>query len=1158
MSIDKSNVRSTAIPAATDQLYGAAQALAIYQTGSSYKGLNLVVTADLNQAEQLAAELVFFGAHASSVLVFPDWETLPYDSFSPHQDIVSQRLKTLYQLPQTQQGFLLVPVATLMHRIAPQSFVAGNSLILSTGQHFDSQQTRRQLADAGYRQVETVYERGEFAIRGSIMDIFPMGSEYPYRIDLFDDEIEALRTFDPDNQRTLDTIDSISILPGKEFPFDDRAIAQFRENWRIRFDTDPKTCPIYQDISHKIAPSGIEYYLPLFFETCGSLVDFLPANTLVFSVGAIDQIAAAFWKEITARHEQRCHDPQRPILKPAELFIPENQLFGELKNYRRIRLGQQTQEDTTASAKFVSEEPPVFNLDRHSENALGTLGAHCHNTDSRILFCAESAGRREVLLELFNQIQIKPAPFASWKDFLASTELFGMTVAPMDRGLRISKPAIELITEAQIFGQTVLQRRLRKKARESSDQTIKHLAELTEGTAVVHIDHGIGYYRGLKTLEVSGQLEEFLTLDYAGTDKLYVPIASLHLIARYSGADSDQIAAHKLGSDKWQKAKRKAAEQVRDTAAELLKIHAQRAAETGVAFKVSEKDYQKFCADFPFEETEDQLSAINATRLDMMTAKPMDRLICGDVGFGKTEVAMRAAFIAAHHNRQVAILVPTTLLAQQHFDSFKDRFADWAIRVDVLSRFRTRQEQNRIQQDIHTGKIDILIATHKLFSLNIKFKDLGLLVIDEEHRFGVKQKEQIKALRAHIDILTLTATPIPRTLNMAMSGLRDISIISSPPEKRLSIKTFVHREDNAIRREAITRELLRGGQVFLLYNDVKTIERKAREIAELVPQARIGIAHGQMRERELESLMSDFYHKRFNVLVCTTIIETGIDIPSANTIVIERADKLGLAQLHQLRGRVGRSHHQAYAYLLIPDHRTISADATKRLEAIEQTRDLGAGFTLATYDLEIRGAGELLGDSQSGHIQAIGFSLYGELLEQAVKTLREGKAFNIDQPIKHGTEVNLRLTALIPDAYLPDVHSRLVLYKRIANATNKDELRELQVEMIDRFGLLPEPVRNLFEVSAIKLRAQGMGILKIDASDTGGTLDIDADTSIEPIHLVSLMQQYPRRFKLLDASRLKFTLDLQNRQNRFNIIHGLLDQLENRQHNSPNPSSQSI
>jgi len=1131
------------------QLYGAAQALAIYQTGLAHEGLNLIITADLNQAEQLAAELIFFGATRSSVLVFPDWETLPYDPFSPHQDIVSQRLRTLYQLPQTQQGFLLVPITTLMHRIAPQSFVTGNSLILNTGQTFDLQETRRQLTDAGYRQMETVYERGEFAIRGSIIDIFPMGSENPYRIDLFDNEIDALRTFDPENQRTIDNIKSISILPGKEFPFNDQAIAQFRKNWRTHFDTDPKSCPVYQDISQKIAPSGIEYYLPLFFDNCASLLDFLPKNTLTYSIGAIDQAAAEFWREITARHEQRCHDPERPILKPSELFIPENKLFGELKSYRRIHLNKLTQADDSASCRFKSQEPSIFNLDRHSETALQTLKAHCLHTDSRTLFCAESAGRREVLLELFAQIQIKPAPFTSWEDFLASDMQFGMVVAPLDRGLKISDPAIELITEAQLFGHQVLQRRLRKKSRESSDQAIKHLAELNLGSAVVHIDHGIGHYRGLETLEVGGQQEEFLMLDYSGSDKLYVPIASLHLISRYSGADSDQITTHRLGSDKWQKAKRKAAEQIRDTAAELLEIHARRATEFGHAFKISETEYQKFCADFPFEETADQMTAIDATRLDMITARPMDRLICGDVGFGKTEVAMRAAFIAAHHGSQVAILVPTTLLAQQHFDSFKDRFADCAVQIDVLSRFRSKQEQNRIQQAIREGKVDILISTHKLFSSNIKFKNLGLLIIDEEHRFGVKQKEQIKSLRAHIDILTLTATPIPRTLNMAMSGLRDISIISSPPEKRLSIKTFVHREDNATRKEAITRELLRGGQVYLLHNDVKTIERKARDISELVPEARIGIAHGQMRERELESVMSDFYHKRFNLLVCTTIIETGIDIPSANTILIERADKLGLAQLHQLRGRVGRSHHQAYAYLLTPDHRAITADAAKRLEAIEQTQDLGAGFTLATHDLEIRGAGELLGDNQSGHIQAIGFSLYGELLEQAVKSMREGKSFNIDQPIKHGTEINLRIPALIPDSYLPDVHSRLVLYKRIANATNKDELRELQVEMIDRFGLLLEPIQNLFEISALKIKAQEMGILKIDANDAGGTLDIDADTTIKPADLISLMQQHPQKFKMLGANRLKFIVDLKTEQNRFNIIHDLLDQL-NPQHNN--------
>ncbi len=1125
------------------QIYDAAQALAIYKTGMAHEGLSLIITADSIKAEQLATELTFFSNAQASILVFPDWETLPYDPFSPHQDIVSRRLKTLYQLPKTQKGFLLVPIATLMHRIASQSFITGNSLILENAQNFDLQSHKMQLINAGYRHMETVYEHGEFAVRGSIIDIFPMGSSHPYRIDLLDDKIDTIRAFNPENQCTTSIIDRISVLPGKEFPFDDAAIKRFRETWRTRFDSDPKKCSIYQDISQKIAPSGIEYYLPFFFDECSSLIDFIPDNTLIVSIDTIDQAASEFWKEITERYEQRCGDPERPILKPNELFLPENELFSKLKAYKRIRHHQLTFNNNTCNDSFISQKASTFNLDRHSEIALTTLKKHCATTDSRILFCAESAGRREVLLDIFKKINISPMHFTCWSDFIDSNEPFGIVVTPIDRGLKITTPNIELITETQLFGHQILQRRLRKKSQEYGDQVIKHLAELTQGTAVVHIDHGVGHYIGLETLDINDQQEEFLTLKYANNDKLYIPISSLHLISRYSGSDSKKIKAHKLGTDKWQKAKRQAAEKARDTAAELLEIHARRESETGISFQISATEYQKFCADFPFEETADQLTAINATNLDMRSERPMDRLICGDVGFGKTEVAMRAAFIAAHYGRQVAILVPTTLLAQQHLDSFKDRFADWAVNINVLSRFQSKKEQVQIQENIQNGSVDIIIATHKLFSSNIKFKNLGLLIIDEEHRFGVKQKEQIKALRAHIDILTLTATPIPRTLNMAMSGLRDISIISSPPEKRLAIKTFVHHANNIIRKEAITREILRGGQVYLLYNDVKTIERKAREIHDLVPEARIGIAHGQMRERDLEHVMSEFYHKRFNILICTTIIETGIDVPSANTILIERADKLGLAQLHQLRGRVGRSHHQAYAYLLTPDKKSLTTDATKRLEAIEQSQNLGAGFTLATHDLEIRGAGELLGDGQSGHIQAIGFSLYGELLEQAVSSMREGKIFDIDQPLKHGTEINLRVSSLIPDSYLPDVHSRLVLYKRIANAISNDELRELQVEMIDRFGLLPEPIQNLFEIATIKLRAQQIGIIKIDSNDTGGTFHISSNTTLNPAHLISLIQQQPNKFKMIGADKLKFIINLTDKQTIFATINKLLDQL---------------
>lgn len=1124
-------------------LEDAACALAIVEAALEHPGLCLVVTSDTRSAEQLTNELAFFSAGQLPILSFPDWETLPYDTFSPHQDIVSERLKTLYQLPALRKGLLVVPVTTLMQRIAPKEFVLSNSLMLEPGQQFDMQRMRSLFVDNGYHQVDTVYEHGEFAIRGAIIDIFPMGSRHPYRIDLFDDEIDQLRTFDPENQRTLEQIKKVSVLPAHEYPFDKQAIQLFRRQWRAHFDIDPTVCHIYQDVSSGLASPGIEYYLPLFFEECATLFDYLPESTQIFTTGRIDIAAEHHWRDITQRYEERCNNPERPLLPAQSLFLQDNQVFAELKSFNRIKLMPHPPADGRQDAHFASSIAPTFNLDHHSDNPLSEVKSFTEITKERILFCAESTGRREVLLEMLNRIDIAPKVEDNWQSFLAGSEPIAITSATIDRGLRIKDPAIVIITESQLFRQQVLQSRRRRRSKDYSDQIVKNLAELEIDSPVVHIDHGVGRYRGLETIEVNYQQEEFLTLEYAGGAKLYVPIASLHLIARYTGNSDETAPIHTLGSDKWQKAKRKAAEKVRDTAAELLDIHARRAAKEGYSFELPESDYAQFCAGFPFEETPDQMTAIEATIADMCSKQAMDRLICGDVGFGKTEVAMRAAFIAANNGQQVAVLVPTTLLAQQHFESFSDRFADWPINIGVISRFQTKEEQKRIQEQIGEGKLDIVIATHKLIMGDFQFRDLGLLVIDEEHRFGVRQKEKLKSLRADVDILTLTATPIPRTLNMAMSGIRDISIIVSPPAKRLSINTFIHREDNAIRREAINRELLRGGQVYLLHNEVSSIERKAREIAELIPEARVAVAHGQMRERDLEKVMSDFYHKRFNLLICTTIIETGIDIPTANTIIIERADKFGLAQLHQLRGRVGRSHHQAYAYLLTPHRKGMTADAMKRLEAIANAQELGAGFTLATHDLEIRGAGELLGDNQSGHIHAIGFSLYAELLEQAVNSLRQGKDFDPEQPLQHGTEISLRLPALIPESYLPDVHARLVMYKRIANAANTDGLRELQVEMIDRFGLLPDPIKNLFEVTELKLKAQLIGVRKIDLHEQGGKIEFEQHTQVEPERLVSLIQQQPAVFKLEGANQLKFKIEMLDSQARINKTHELLDQL---------------
>jgi transcription-repair coupling factor (superfamily II helicase) len=1120
----------------------AATSLAIYEASLDHDGFSLVITADTNSADQLVSELNFFSAGKANILSFPDWETLPYDSFSPHQDIVSQRLLTLYRLPQLKRGILVIPVTTLMQRTAPSQFVLGNSLIVEPGQQFDIQKTREHLTHAGYHVVDTVYEHGEFAVRGSIIDVFPMGSATPYRIDLFDDEVEQLRTFDPENQRTLEKVSEIRILPAREFPMNDEAIALFRQNWRGRFDADPKGSYIYQEVSSGITPSGVEFYLPLFFDKVASLFDYLPENTQVFTFARLDEAAEHYWQEINNRYEDRRYDTQRPLLTPNEIYLPVNELFSALKPLPRTKL-LPPGEQAAQGIDIGSMMPPTFSIDHHAENPLLELKSYLQDTKQRTLFCAESTGRREILLDLLKRIQIKPTEYDNWPDFIADNTNIGITVGAIDRGLQLKNPALVIISESQLFGRQVLQRRRRSKARDFSDQVIRNLAELQIDAPVVHIDHGVGRYRGLETIDVGGQTEEFLTLEYAGESKLYVPIASLHLIARYTGASDETAPLHKLGTDKWDKAKRKAAEQVRDTAAELLEIHARRAARKGFEFNINENDYHLFSAGFPFEETPDQLAAIEATLADMESTQPMDRLVCGDVGFGKTEVAMRAAFVAAHSGKQVAMLVPTTLLAQQHYESFKDRFSDWPVNIDVISRFRTGKEQSSVEKKLASGQVDIVIGTHKLLSSNIQFKNLGLLIIDEEHRFGVTQKEKLKALRSEVDILTLTATPIPRTLNMAMAGIRDISIIASPPAKRLSIKTFVHRQDDGIRKEAINRELLRGGQVYVLHNDVSSIERKAREIEALIPEARVGFGHGQMRERDLEKVMTDFYHKRFNVLVCTTIIETGIDIPTANTIIIERADKFGLAQLHQLRGRVGRSHHQAYAYLLTPPPKNITSDAEKRLEAIANAQELGAGFTLATHDLEIRGAGELLGDNQSGNIHTIGFALYSELLDQAVNTLKQGKTIDLEKPLQHGAEVNLRLPALIPEDYLPDVHARLVMYKRISEAANDQDLRELQVEMIDRFGLLNEPIKNLFEITAIKLKAQQLGLQKIDGNDQQVRVEFDSDTKVNPEKLVSLIQSQPARYRLEGIDRLKYMDVMPTAQARLAGVNLLLEQL---------------
>jgi transcription-repair coupling factor (superfamily II helicase) len=1114
-------------------LPGAALSLAIAEAASAAKRFTLLLTADSQSAERLEQELKFF-APDLPVLHFPDWETLPYDLFSPHQDIISQRIASLYRLPELVHGVLVVPITTALHRLAPTKFLLGSSLVLDVGQKLDVEAMRTRLEASGYRYVDTVYEHGEFTVRGALIDLFPMGSKLPYRIDLFDDEIETLRTFEPDTQRSIDKVDSVRLLPAKEFPLQKEAVTRFKARFRERFDVDFRRSPIFQDLNSGITPAGIEYYIPLFFEETSTLFDYLPQDTQVFSLPGIEAAAETFWKDVRNRYEERRVDPERPLLPPAELFLPVDDCFARLKSWPRVVVSQDDVDSGVGRERFQAQVLPDLAIEAKASQPLAALSGFLSEFPGRVLFTAESAGRREVLLELLERLKLRPKTLDNWQEFVDSKERLAITIAPLDDGLVLDEPALALVAESPLFGQRVMQRRRRDKRADShaSDAVIKNLAELREGAPVVHIDHGVGRYLGLATLEVENQVAEFLMLAYAEDAKLYVPVTNLHLIARYTGSDDELAPLHRLGSEAWQKAKRKAAEQVRDVAAELLDIYARRAAREGYAFADPKLDYETFSAGFPFEETPDQQTTIEAVRADMLAPKPMDRLVCGDVGFGKTEVAMRAAFIAVHGGRQVAILVPTTLLAQQHYNSFRDRFADWPVTVEVMSRFKSAKEINAAVADLAEGKIDIVIGTHKLLQDDVKIKNLGLVIIDEEHRFGVRQKEQLK-----------TATPIPRTLNMAVAGMRDLSIIATPPARRLSVRTFVMEQNKPTVKEALLRELLRGGQVYYLHNDVKTIEKCAADLAELVPEARIGIGHGQMHERDLEQVMSDFYHKRFNVLIASTIIETGIDVPSANTIIIERADKFGLAQLHQLRGRVGRSHHQAYAYLLTPPRKQITPDAEKRLEAIANTQDLGAGFVLATNDLEIRGAGELLGEGQSGQIQAVGFTLYMEMLERAVKSIRKGEQPNLDQPLGGGPEVNLRVPGLIPEDYLPDVHARLILYKRIANAADEDGLKDLQVEMIDRFGLLPEPTKNLVRLTSLKLKAEQLGIKKVDAGPQGGRIEFAADTPVDPLTLIKLIQGQPKRYKFEGATLFKFMVPMERPEERFTTLEALFERL---------------
>ena len=1108
--------------------------------------LLLVITADTSSALTLERELPFFLEDDVEILAFPDWETLPYDNFSPHQDIISERLSTLHRLRRMTGGILVVPIPTLMHRLAPTDYIAASSLVLAQGQTLDIDSFRRDLQLNGYLNVETVYEHGEFALRGSLFDIYPMGSKLPYRIDLLDAEVDSLRTFDPETQRTVDKVERINLLPGREYPLDKGAISRFQMNWYEAFEVDPDQCAVYVEVSAGRSPGGCEYYLPLFFKQCSTLFDYLPDNTAIIACGDHHGSACHFWDDVNNRFEEYGIDPRRPLLPPRRCFTPVEELYQILGNYAVLELRHSP--DAPVHRHTAVSPPPDLGGDQRSLSAAAHLVEFIREHGGPVLLCAESAGRREILLESLREHQLEPPAVPDWHAFIASGADFAIATAPLDRGMYFGPGQPTLVCEAQLFGNRVAQRRRRGKRAEDAAvaNVFRDINELREGVPVVHIEHGVGRYVGLQTLTVDDQEAEFLTLEYAQGSRLYVPVASLHLVSRYAGSDPELAPLHKLGSDQWDKARRKASEKASDVAAQLLEVYARREAREGFAFAPFQHEYEQFAAAFPFEETPDQQSTIDAVIEDMQSPRVMDRLVCGDVGFGKTEVAMRAAFLATRNKKQVAVLVPTTLLAQQHFNSFSDRFADWDVSVEVVSRFKSGSELARVTQRVATGKTDILIGTHKLLQSGFHFADLGLLIIDEEHRFGVKQKETIKALRSEVDVLTLTATPIPRTLNMAMGGMRDLSIIATPPARRLSIKTFVREHNIALIKEAVLRETLRGGQVYYLHNEVKTIEETARKLRELLPDLSIAVAHGQMRETQLEQVMLDFYHRRFNILLCTTIIESGIDVPTANTILINRADRLGLAQLHQLRGRVGRSHHRAYAYLMVPHRSAMTPDAIKRIEAIESLEDLGAGFTLATHDLEIRGAGELLGEEQSGQIQEIGFTLYSELLERAVAALKAGRQPQLDRPLNHGPEVDLHIPALIPEDYLPDVHGRLILYKRIASAADRDELRELQVEMIDRFGLLPAPVKQLFAITELKLKAVPLGIARIDVSDRSGRLIFGSQPDVDPTTIIRLIQGQPQHYNLDGSDKIRFQFDMADTDTRIARVSGLLDSLSPR------------
>jgi len=1126
---------------------GSADALLLAALGLREKAegkLTAIITSDAVTAQRLLDELAFFAPDLRCAL-FPDWETLPYDTFSPHQDLISERLATLWRISQrdkeTGADVVIVPATTALYRLAPPSFLAGYTFHFKVKQKLDEAKLKSQLTLAGYTHVSQVVSPGEYAVRGGLIDLFPMGSAVPYRVDLFDDEIDSIRTFDPDSQRSLYPVPEVRLLPGREFPMDDDARARFRSRWRELLDGDPTKSRIYKDIGNGVATAGIEYYLPLFFEETATVFDYLGSEATVVLHGDLEPAFQRFWQDTKDRYRLVKDAPDRPALPPEALFLGTEQFYARANDYAQLAI-RPAIEDVADNAHF--QKLGEMSVVRGAEDPLARLKTHIRNTPHRVLLLAESEGRRESLLDFLRASSVSPPAFDSLEDFQTSNEKLGIATAALNTGFSWLAGDIDFVTETELFAAGAVTRRRNKKQEQVSDveALIKDLSELNVGDPVVHSAHGIGRYKGLVNMDLGQGTTEFLHLQYADDATLYVPVSQLQQISRYTGVSADEAPLHRLGSGQWEKAKRKAAEQVRDSAAELLNIYARRAAREGHAFRYSPDDYETFANDFGFEETADQRAAIHAVIQDMISPRPMDRLVCGDVGFGKTEVALRAAFIAITGGKQVAFLAPTTLLAEQHYQTLVDRFAKWPVKVAEMSRFRSGKEITAAIKGIADGSIDIVVGTHKLLSQDVKFQRLGLLIIDEEHRFGVRHKEAMKAMRAEVDVLTLTATPIPRTLGMALEGLRDLSVIATAPQRRLAIKTFVRSESNGVIREAVLRELKRGGQVYFLHNEVETIQNRREKLEALLPEARIAVAHGQMPERELEKVMKDFIAQRYNLLLCSTIIETGIDVPSANTIVMSRADKFGLAQLHQLRGRVGRSHHQAYAYLMVPDIEGLTKQASQRLEAIQQMEELGSGFYLAMHDLEIRGTGEVLGENQSGNMMEIGFQLYNEMLNEAVSSLKAGREPDLLAPLNVSTEINLHAPALLPSDYCGDVHLRLSFYKKLATAKTTDQIDALLEEIVDRFGKLPAQAQTLIDVHRLRVIARPYGVVKVDAAPTVINITFRKDPPIESMAIMHLIQKN-KHIKLAGNDKLRIERELKDPKDRAQMVRDVLKSL---------------